>query len=193
MDRMLNIKNYLEMMINTCNNIDYNEIIAIYEILVKTNDAGGKIYICGNGGSASTAQHFQADLNKAFSIVRSTMPAVCLTDNLAAITAIANDESYADVFRYQLQYLLHEKDVLITISGSGNSVNIVKAAEYAKEKGNTVIAIVGYDGGKLKTLSDYVFLAAVNHMQVAEDIHLMFCHIVSVMIRESVEEINDYC
>lgn len=191
MNNELIIKNYLRMVMETCDCIDYNEIITIYEVLVRTNDAGGKIYICGNGGSASTASHFQTDLNKAFSIVRNTMPAVCLADNVSTVTATANDESYEDVFRYQLQYLLHENDVLITISGSGNSDNVIRAAEYAKEKGNAVIAIVGYDGGKLRALSDYVFHAAVNHMQVSEDIHLMFCHLVSVMIRESVEDTND--
>lgn len=191
MNNELIIKNYLRMVMETCDCIDYSEIITIYEVLVRTNDAGGKIYICGNGGSASTASHFQTDLNKAFSIVRNTMPAVCLADNVSTVTATANDESYEDVFRYQLQYLLHENDVLITISGSGNSDNVIMAAEYAKEKGNAVIAIVGYDGGKLKALSDYVFHAAVNHMQVSEDIHLMFCHLISVMIRENVEKAND--
>lgn len=191
MKNELIIKNYLRMVMETCDSIDYNEIITIYNILIRTNDSGGKIYICGNGGSASTASHFQTDLNKAFSMVSHTMPAVCLSDNISTVTAIANDEAYEDIFRYQLQNILHENDVLITISGSGNSDNVIRAAEYAKENGNTVIAIVGYDGGKLKTLANHIFHAAINHMQVAEDIHLMFCHLVSVMVRESIECTND--
>lgn len=100
------IKNYIKTVIDTCNHIDYSEITHIYDILIRTNDAGGRIYICGNGGSASTASHFQADLNKAFSIAKNTMPAVCLADNLATLTATANDISYEDVFRYHTIPLL---------------------------------------------------------------------------------------
>ena len=191
MNNELVIKNYIKTVIDICNHINYSEVIDIYNILVRTNDVGGKIYICGNGGSASTASHFQADLNKAFSIAKNTMPAICLADNLATLTATANDISYEDVFRYQLQYLLHKNDILIAISGSGNSNNVVRAAAYAKEKGNTVIAIVGFDGGELKTLSDYAFHVAVNHMQISEDLHLLFCHLVSIMLKESAESDHD--
>ena len=178
------ITNYIKMITDTCNRIDHSEIIAIYDILVKANAAGGKIYLCGNGGSAATASHFQSDLNKAFSIAAKTMPAICLADNLATLTATANDVSYEDVFRYQLQYLLKSDDVLIAISGSGNSENVCRAAEFARENGNTTIAVVGYDGGALKKLSDFVFHAKVDNMQVSEDIHMLFCHLVSTMIRE---------
>ena len=91
MNNELVIKNYIKTVIDICNHINYSEVIDIYNILVRTNDVGGKIYICGNGGSASTASHFQADLNKAFSIAKNTMPAICLADNLATLTATAND------------------------------------------------------------------------------------------------------
>ncbi len=179
------IDNYIETVIDSCKNINYCEICDIYDILLRTNDAGGKIYICGNGGSASTASHFQTDLNKAFSIAKETMPAVCLTDNISTLTAASNDYSYDDVFLYQLKYLLKKNDVLITISGSGNSNNVIRAAEYAKSKGNAVISFVGFDGGMLKALSDYCFHASVNNMQISEDLHMLCCHLISSIIRES--------
>lgn len=182
------INKYIETVIEACRNINRREIIDIYNILIKAIKTGGKIYICGNGGSASTASHFHTDLNNAFSISQNTMPAICFTDNVSTLTATANDYSYDDVFLYQLKYLLNETDVLIVISGSGNSDNVIKAAEYAKQKGNTVISIVGFNGGKLKALSDYSFHIPVDNMQISEDLHLLFCHLVSTMIRESNEE-----
>ena len=112
------------------------------------------------------------------------MPAICLANNLSTITAISNDYSYDDVFLHQLKFILNEKDVLITISGSGNSTNVVKAAEYAKNKGNVVVSMVGFDGGKLKIISDYCFYAPVNNMQISEDLHLFCCHLLSTLIRE---------
>lgn len=189
-NRMI-IKNYIETVIDSCKRINHCEITDIYDILVKINNVGGKIFICGNGGSASTASHFKTDFNKAFSIAKKTMPAICLADNVSTLTAISNDYSYDDVFIYQLKYLLNEKDVLIIISGSGNSNNVIKAAEYAKKKGNTVISLVGFDGGKLKTISDYSLHVSVNNMQVSEDLQILFCHLISTMIKESEEESND--
>ena len=185
MDIKMIVKNYIESIIDACGNIDQSEISDIYKAMIATNEAGGKIYICGNGGSASTALHFQTDLNMAFSISKNTMPAYCLTDNVSTLTAISNDFSYDDVFLHQLRFLLNESDMLIVISCSGNSVNVIKAAEYAKQKGNTVVSLVGFDGGKLKTLSDYSFHISVHNMQISEDMHLMFCHLISTMIRES--------
>lgn len=179
------IKNYIKTVIDFCKCINYCEITDIYDILIKTNDIDGKIFICGNGGSASTASHFKTDLNKAFSIAKETMPAICLADNISTLTAISNDYSYEDVFKYQLKYLLKEKDVLITISGSGNSNNVIKAAEYAKSRGNIVISFVGFNGGKLKAISDYSFHVSVNNMQISEDLHMLFCHLISTMIKKS--------
>lgn len=178
-------KGYIDTVVKSCNAIKCSDITNIYDVLVSTTDNGGNIYICGNGGSASTASHFQTDLNKAFSIVKGTMPVFCLADNVSTLTAIANDYSYDDVFVCQLKYLLKGNDVLITISGSGNSDNVIKAAEYAKRKGNTVISMVGFDGGKLKSLSDYSFHVPVNNMQISEDLHMLFAHLISTMIRES--------
>ena len=179
------VDKYFEIALNACRNINKTEILNIYNRIIAANEVGGKIYICGNGGSASTALHFQNDLNMSFAISKNTMPAYCLTANIATLTALANDFSYEDIFLNQLKILLNESDILIAISGSGNSVNVLKAAEYAKQKGNTVISLSGFDGGKLKALSDYSLHIPVNNMQISEDMHLLCCHLISTMIREN--------
>ena len=181
------IEQYLQTVIKSCGLIRQDEIAAIYHVLLKAARNRGKIYLCGNGGSSSTASHFQSDLNRAFAISCQTMPAVCLTDNIAALTAVANDVSYEDVFCHQLKYQLEGRDVLVAVSASGNSANVIKAAEFAKEKGCIVIALVGFDGGRLKTISDYAFHVPVCNMQVVEDLQLLFCHLVSTLIREETE------
>ena len=178
------LTNYIGTVIESCRNIDCNNVMEIYDVLKTANNVGGKIYICGNGGSASTASHFQNDLNRAFSLSQGTMPAICLADNLSTLTAVSNDFSYDDIFVRQLKFMLKPSDVLIGISCSGNSVNVFKAFEYAKRHGNTVVSFVGFDGGKLKKISDYTFHVDVDNMQISEDMHLMFCHIISTMIKE---------
>jgi len=186
MNELTVIGNYINMFQKGCRLIRHEEILAIYHVLLKTATADRKIYICGNGGSSSTASHFQSDLNQAFARSRHIMPAFCLTDNITSLTAVANDFSYDVVFSRQLQCLLERQDALIAISGSGNSDNVVRAAEVAREKGCTVVALVGFDGGKLKPLSDYAFHVQVENMQVVEDLQLLFCHLVSTLIREGV-------
>ena len=181
------IKQYLHTLLRGCELIRPNEITAIYHALLKTTQAKGRIYLCGNGGSSSTASHFQSDLNRAFASSRNVMPAVCLTDNIASLTAVANDVSYEDVFCHQLRYLLERQDALVAISASGNSANVIKAAEFARQNGNLVVAMVGFDGGRLKALSDYAFHVPIGNMQVIEDLQLLFSHLVSTLIREGSE------
>lgn len=181
------IEQYLQTVVKSCGLIRQDEIAAIYHVLLKAARNRGKIYLCGNGGSSSTASHFQSDLNQAFASSCQMMPAVCLTDNIAAVTAVANDVSYDDVFCHQLRYQLEGQDVLIAVSASGNSANVVKAAEFAKEKGCAVVALVGFDGGRLKAISDYVFHVPVSNMQIVEDLQLLFCHLVSTLIRDKAE------
>lgn len=185
------ISNYIEKVIKSCELINHDDIEKIYDVLIKTINVGGKIYICGNGGSASTASHFQTDLNTAFSISLGIMPATCLSDNISTITAISNDYSYDDVFLHQLKYILNETDILITISGSGNSTNVVKAAKYAQNIGSTVVSMVGFDGGELKEFSDCYLHVPVDNMQISEDLHLLCCHLLSTLIRENKSTYND--
>ena len=102
---------------------------------------------------------------------------VCLNDNVATLMSIANDISYEEVFRMQLRGKLEEKDLVVGISGSGNSMNVINAISYAKEMGVKTVGLCGYEGGKLKALSDVVLHVKLNNMQIVEDIHLIFNHL----------------
>lgn len=108
MEPELLINQYTADIISNCQVIDHQAIMDIYKALLNTNEAKGKIFICGNGGSASTASHFQSDLNKALSISRGTSPVFCLNDNIAVLTSLSNDNSYDDVFLNQLKYVLNK-------------------------------------------------------------------------------------
>ena len=102
---------------------------------------------------------------------------ICLNDNIATVMAIANDISYDDIFSFQLEGRLKPGDIIIAISGSGNSANVINAVNYAKKCGNTVIGLTGFDGGKLRLLADVNLRAPIHNMQITEDVHLMFNHL----------------
>ena len=108
----------------------------------------------------------------------------CLNDNVPIIMAVANDIGFEEIFRFQLRGIIESGDIVIAISGSGNSENVLKAVEYAKECGNKIIGLTGYNGGRLKELSDISLHVPVNSMQVTEDIHMVFDHLMmSVLYR----------
>ena len=160
----------------------------IVEALLAARRAGRRIYTCGNGGSASTASHMASDLNKGSN--RPDAPrfrAVALTDNIPAMLAWANDSSYEDVFVEQLKNHVETGDVVIGISGSGNSVNVLKAIEYANDAGAVTIGLSGFDGGKLAEISKISYTVPSDCMQQIEDIHLLIEHLISVVLRDSPE------
>lgn len=158
--------------------IDIEKVNEIMNILEDARIRCAQIYICGNGGSAATASHFAGDFNKGVSLTREKKYRfVCLSDNVPSMMAIANDIGYEQIFRQPLEKRITKEDVFIGISGSGNSQNVVLAAEYAKKCGAVVISLTGYDGGKLKSLSDYSLHVNIDNMQVVEDIHMVFNHL----------------
>lgn len=176
------IKNYIELEREILSNLDVEQINAALNLLDETRLKKGRIYICGNGGSAATASHFQNDFNKGVSeYIEVPFRFHCLNDNMATIMAIANDIGYEEVFRFQLRGNLEPNDILVAISGSGNSKNVINAVEYAKAQGNKVIGLTGYSGGKLKELSDISLHVPVQSMQVTEDIHMIFDHLMMSM------------
>ena len=137
-----------------------------------------KVYIFGNGGSSATASHYQNDFNKGLSETLETkFEFVCLNNDTATLMAIANDMGFEEVFRYQLQGRIREGDLVIALSGSGNSANIMNAVRYAKEQGNKVIGLTGIKGGKLMEEADVSLHVPVNSMQVTEDVHMIFDHL----------------
>lgn len=149
-------------------------------------DAGRQIITCGNGGSAHTASHMITDWNKMVPLATGrTFRGVSLCDNIGLVTAFANDVAYDEIFSGQLKSLLSQGDLVVAISGSGNSPNVVKAVEYANAAGADTLAVVGYDGGALKRISKYCIWVPSFDMQLCEDVHLMFCHMVMKALCES--------
>lgn len=171
------IKEYYDREIRIIQNLDLDEINDAMNAIYKAYQKQGTIYVCGNGGSASTASHMQNDFNKGISeYVDNKFRFYCLNDNYPTVMAIANDIGYEEIFRFQLLNKINKNDLFIGISGSGNSKNVLNAAEYAKECGIKVIGITGYKGGKLKDMADYRMHVAEEDMQIDEDIHMTFDH-----------------
>lgn len=183
MDYSQNIKAYIDKEIEVLNMLDINAInLAINEI-VAVFEREGNIYIFGNGGSASTASHFANDFNKGISeYTKKKFRFICLNDNIPTIMAVANDISYDEIFRFQLLGKLKQEDLVIGISGSGNSRNVVNAMEYAKQEGIRTLGITGFDGGKVKQIVDVSLHVPINNMQITEDIHMVFDHMIMTVL-----------
>lgn len=178
MDYQEQIRTYLHDEIETLNKLDVQAINAVMQQLEAAYERGSTIYIFGNGGSSATASHFQNDFNKGISEhTQQKFRFQCLNDNVATLMAIANDIGFEEVFRFQLDGHLQPGDLVVAISGSGNSKNVLNAVEYARQQGNTVIGVTGYDGGRLAALSDYQLHAPVLSMQITEDVHIIFDHL----------------
>lgn len=162
------------------------KILKILKNSIKNNQT---IFVAGNGGSAAIAQHYVCDLskgaNKDWSQNFKRYKAICLSNNIGYITAISNDENYEQVFRQQLINLAKPNDILILISSSGNSPNIIKALEYAKEIGMITIGICGFDGGKLKEKANYVAHINYDKFEVCENVHDIFGQFLAIYLRES--------
>lgn len=183
MDLAAGIDDYLKRVSDTIEDIDKKAIHKVIEALLEARDNDGIVYIFGNGGSAATASHCVCDFNKGISSnLNKKFRFVCLSDNTATMTAIANDHGYEEIFRKQLEGRLKKDDLVFAISGSGNSKNVINAVEYAKGQGVKIISLTGYDGGKLLKLSDYPIHAEIDDMQIAEDIHMMVCHLLASTI-----------
>lgn len=151
----------------------------IAKTLLSVYDDERQIFIMGNGGSGSTASHFACDINKGCCFnIEKKFKVICLNDNVPTMLAYANDLSYDKVFVEQLKNFLQPGDVVIGISGSGNSENIIQAVSYAKENQAKTIGLTGFDGGRLAQLVDIPLIAAINDMQKVEDVHMIVVHMI---------------
>lgn len=158
-----------------------NKIILFLEKKYKKKN---NIYICGNGGSAAIANHFECDHKKILSDTKKINPQIIsLCSNSALMTAISNDISYNYIFKKQLEYLFKKNDVLITISSSGNSNNIIEVIKFAKKNKIKVISFTGFDGGKSKKLCDYNLHVNSNNYGVIENLHHAYMNIISQFIK----------
>jgi len=168
---------YRAKLLSALDTIDTQAVAQAIEILTAARDTDRHIFVCGNGGSASTASHFVCDMVKGASYNRQArFRIMALTDSLPTITAYSNDVSYDCIFAEQLKNFAEPKDVFMAISGSGNSPNVVCAMEYANSIGCETIALTGRDGGKLGPLAKLQIRVAEPHMGRIEDGHLIVCH-----------------
>lgn len=173
------VKKYIEEHNRVLSRLSMPDVESAINVVEDAFERGAKIITCGNGGSASTASHYITDWSKMVNLATNRkFRGFCLADNVGLITAYGNDIAYEDVFSGQCEAVLDEGDLLVAVSGSGNSPNIVKAIEVANSMGAETLGVLGYDGGKAIKVAQSSLLVPSFDMQVCEDIHLMFGHFV---------------
>lgn len=176
---------YRERMIEQWDRLDLTALARVAAVVERAQAAGRFIWVCGNGGSAASAAHVGCDFGKTASR-KGAKPLKCvsLSDNTAFMTAIGNDMSFDDIFSRQLENVVAKGDVVILISGSGNSGNLVAAAKLARRRGARVVSLLGFDGGKLKALSDEILLIPSDQYGVIEDLHMSVAHILTFYLKQ---------
>ena len=185
MDYQKQILDYFTILKTTIDKIDTREIQKALDCLIKARNTKHFIYTMGNGGSAATASHYAGDFNKGLSLGKEKrFRFIALNDNEPTILSLANDVSYSSIFIEQLKNFLEPDDVVLCISGSGNSENVVSAATYAKEHDATVIGLTGFDGGKLNKIADIKLHVPLNNMQIVEDLHMVFDHLMMTVLSQ---------
>jgi D-sedoheptulose 7-phosphate isomerase len=184
------IKNYLLAFEGLLKCVDHSAIERISQRLCAARESGATIYVAGNGGSAAIASHWVNDLGKATKRVGSPpVRVMSLNDNISWLTALANDEGYKRVFAGQLENFAQKGDVLVVISSSGNSMNLVRSVELARAREVTIIGLLGFDGGKLKPLTDDCLLVSTEKGSygLVEPMHEMICHLLTACVAAAKE------
>jgi D-sedoheptulose 7-phosphate isomerase len=183
------VERYLADLKTAIDAMPVERIEAIGEILFRAYKHDKQVFIIGNGGSAATASHMACDLGKnTISPNRPRFRVLSLNDNIPLLSALANDVGYERVFSEQLTNLIRPGDVLISISGSGNSPNIVRAMRYAQERAATNIALLGFDGGRALELADEYVLVPATDYGLVEDLHMVVDHILTEYFRARLDE-----
>jgi D-sedoheptulose 7-phosphate isomerase len=177
-------ENYCAYLSKLLQGMNHDRVAEIIDIFMEAEKNDKTIYFLGNGGSAATSTHFACDLGKGTKNQVNRFKTQGLADNFATFTAYANDDGYEHVFSKQLENVLKKGDVVVVISASGNSPNLVKAAEYAKTCRAKVIGLLGFDGGKLKDMCDtsLIIYTAKGEYGPVEDIHMVLDHIMTTYI-----------
>ncbi len=180
------LQNYIKEQINVIETIPVGEVTEIIEKFINANLNKKQIFVFGNGGSASNASHFITDLAKSASDAsKNRFKCISLNECTSLITAIANDYAYEDVFVKQLENLANPEDLVLTMSVSGSSPNLVKAMKWANEKGLYTIALVGGKKGTISNMADKVIVIDSTHYGVVEDLHMMICHMIAYAFIEN--------
>ena len=184
------IQNYISTLQLTMDQLPRQSIADVIAVLQQARLRGSQVFILGNGGSASTASHFACDLAK--NTRQEGLPhfrVIGLTDNMAMFSALANDEGYENVFAAQLASLVKAGDIVIAISASGNSKNVLRAVEVAHGYGATVVGFTGFDGGGLRQLASFNIHVNSNIIEHIEDIHLILEHLIVRSIKDQVQPV----
>jgi D-sedoheptulose 7-phosphate isomerase len=176
---MISMRHYFDEVSALLSHVDEDRVAEILELFWSCYERGGRLVICGNGGSAATASHFATDLQKglSFGIVGARpWEVLSLGESVPLLTAWSNDTEYANVFAAQARCWLRPGDLLLAISGSGNSPNVVNAVAAAAERGATSIAWAGFGGGNLADAADFSIVLHSREMQQIEDVHMILAH-----------------
>ena len=184
---MQRVIDYVTVLQETLNQLPKDEIVRVIELLHSARLTGKQVFIMGNGGSASTATHMVCDLAK--NTRKTGWPhykVIGLSDNMAIFSAYANDEGYENVFAQQLANLVMPEDIVIAISASGNSKNVLNAVSLAKSQNATTIGFTGFDGGHLAKMVDINLHVDSNIIEHVEDAHLIIEHMIAKALREQV-------
>ena len=183
-------KDYTVRLNEILSNSDFDNVVLLAEELLNCVKSGRQVFICGNGGSAGNAIHIANDF--LYGITKTYghgLKVNALPANGSVMTCLANDEGYNSVFSYQLAVQANSGDVLIVLSGSGNSPNILKALETAKEIGMKSFGILGYSGGKAKEMADVAIHFAIDDMQISEDLQLITAHMIMQWLYANKEQL----
>ncbi|MBI3616042.1 MAG: SIS domain-containing protein [Candidatus Omnitrophica bacterium] len=175
-------EDYFKTVIELIRSVDLSVVEQVVDRLRAAQDRKGTVFLIGNGGSASTSSHFANDLGKAMrKRGDSTLRILSLTDNVSWLTALANDDGYEQIFAGQLENHLRAGDLVIAISASGNSENLIRAVRFAKSKGAQTVGMIGFNGGALRELVDVALFipSPVGRYGPVEDVHLMLQHLIS--------------
>lgn len=195
MSDKISVEDYLQLQVDAIIKLkdSSQNIQKIVDSLLKARESGGTIFIMGNGGSASTSTHFVADLLKT-SIMKNEkrFKAISLSDNTPVILAWSNDESFDRIFVEQLKNFLQKDDVVIGISGSGNSINVINAINFANDSAAVTISLTGMDGGELSKISKINVTVPSNDMLTIETMHLAICHLLTTIIRSKGQPLFSY-
>ena len=173
------IQDYLGKLVDSWSLVDQIKIGEAVQEVQDCLKSGSQVFVIGNGGSSSTASHFVADWVKGNREINGIVgKAFCLSDSTPLTTAIGNDMDYDQIFSYQLRSYAKASDLLVCVTGSGNSRNIINACIQAKSLGMKVVALTGFDGGETLRIADFSFHCPVEDMQIVEDMHMSFGHMV---------------
>jgi D-sedoheptulose 7-phosphate isomerase len=179
-------QDYASRINNSLNSVQVIQIEEVIKVMRECSDKGGTIWIIGNGGSASTSSHFATDLSRCINVRGEPVRGISLCDNTSLITAIGNDFSFEDIYVKQFSNLAKKDDLLISISASGNSANLVSAINYAKSNFIKTVGLTGFSGGKVRELCDFSIhvKTILGDYGVAEDSHSVICHYISSRMRK---------